>query len=101
MKRPIESRDQFFEVLEATRIEAEALAQRAPGYSTYESIARQLAAMQTMTANGRTPTEDERESIIIGVLAVRELEPAGDPAMDDYISRLHELNGYFREWPAH
>jgi hypothetical protein len=30
---------------------------------------------------------------------VRELEPAYDPAIYDLTQRLHELNGYFREWP--
>jgi hypothetical protein len=99
MNRPIDSRKEFFEVLEQTRLEAEALFQRAPRSNTYESIAAQLAAMQSMTANGRTPTEDERDSITIGLLAVRELEPTHDPALADFIKRLHELNGYFTAWP--
>jgi len=96
---PISNRKDFFEVLEKTRIEAEALTRRVPDYPVYSSIAAQLAAMQSMTADGRTPTEDERDSINIGLLAVRELEPPRDEAMGDFIDRLHELNGYFREWP--
>jgi hypothetical protein len=96
---PLDNRKDFFEVLEQTRIEAEALAQRVPGFPPYRSITRQLEAMQSMTANGRTPTEDERDSISIGLIAVRELEPPKDEAMGDFIDRLHELNGYFREWP--
>ncbi|MDI1436429.1 immunity protein Tsi6 family protein [Polyangium sorediatum] len=99
MNRPIDSRKEFFEVLEQTRIEAEARFQRAPRSALYESIARQLAAMQSMTESGRTPTEDERESITIGLLAARELEPAQDPDLVDFIERLHELNGYFTAWP--
>ncbi len=96
---PLGNRKDFFDCLEQTRIEAEALAARVPGFPPYRSIAAQLAAMQSMTANGRTPTEDERDSITIGLLAVRELEPTDDPVLGDFIDRLHELNGYFREWP--
>ncbi|MDI3284184.1 immunity protein Tsi6 family protein [Polyangium sp. 15x6] len=99
MNRPLDNRKDFFDVLARTRIEAEARFQGAPRSTTYESIARQLAAMQSMTANDRTPTEDERESITIGLLAVRELEPASDPDLADFIERLHELNGYFTAWP--
>ncbi|HVK65785.1 MAG TPA: immunity protein Tsi6 family protein [Polyangium sp.] len=99
MNRPIDSRKEFFEVLEQTRTEAEARFQRAPRSALYESIARQLDAMQSMTASGRTPTEDERESITIGLLAARELEPAQDLDLADFIERLHELNGYFTAWP--
>jgi len=97
--RPIDSRKEFFEILEQTRLEAEARFQRAPRSATHESIANQLAAMQSMTANDRTPTEDERDAITIGVLAVRELEPAHEPDLIDFIERLHELNGYFTAWP--
>src|SRR6187549_2346666 len=96
---PLTTRADFFDVLEKTRIEADALAARSPGFPPYRSIAAQLRAMQSMTAHGRTPTEDERDSISIGLIAVRELEPAADDVMSDFVDRLHELNGYFREWP--
>jgi len=99
MNRPIDSRKEFFEILARTKVEAAAFFQRAPRSVTYESIATQLAAMQSMTADGRTPTEDERDSITIGLLAIRELEPTDDPVLADFIERLHELNGYFTAWP--
>ncbi|MDI1449928.1 immunity protein Tsi6 family protein [Polyangium sp. 6x1] len=99
MNRPLSSRKEFLEVLARTRTEAEARFQQAPRSATYESIARQLDAMQSMTAGGRTPTEDERDSITIGLLAVRELEPAHDADLADFIERLHELNGYLTAWP--
>jgi len=95
----IDTRKQFFDVLEQTRLDADALVRRVNGFPPYRSILAQLEAMQSMTANGRTPTEDERDSISIGLIAVRELEPADDAERDDFIHRLHELNGYFREWP--
>jgi len=59
----------------------------------------QLDAMLRWSANDRTPTKDERQRVTIGTVAVRELEPAYDPAIYDLTQRLHELNGYFREWP--
>ena len=99
-KLPLRKRKDFFEVLDETRREAEALAQQMRGFQPMRSIADQLAAMQTMTAGGRTPTEDERDSISIGLIAVRELEPATDAQLASFTARLHELEGYFREWPA-
>jgi hypothetical protein len=99
-KLPLRKRKDFFDVLDETRREAEALAQQAHGFAPLRSIADQLGAMQSMTAQGRTPTEDERDSISVGLIAVRELEPATDAQMADFNARLHELEGYFREWPA-
>lgn len=99
-KLPIRTRQEFFEVLEETRTEAERLAASAPGFRAFEVILEQLEAMQGWTAGGRAPTDEERESINIGLIAVRDLDPEPDAAMADFIQRLHELNGYFAEWPA-
>ena len=96
---PLTNRADFFEVLERTHLEVEAVVANGRGIGFMHSIANQLAAMKSQTANGRNPTEDERDAITIGLIAVRELEPAVDETMDDLIGRLHELNGYFREWP--
>lgn len=98
-RAPIRTRQEFFEALEQARAEAERLAARTPGFRPYEAILEQLEAMQGWTAGGRTPTDEERDSISIGLIAVRELDPEPDPAMDTFIHRLHELNGYFAEWP--
>lgn len=95
----IDTRKAFFDVLDQTRADADALVQKVNGFPPYQSILAQLDAMKAMTANGRTPTEDERDSISIGLIAVRELEPVDDEQMADFVHRLHELNGYFREWP--
>jgi Tsi6 len=96
---PLTTRDDFFEVLEATLAEARQLAAKTPGFPPYQAIAEQLEAMQSFTAGGRTPTDRERDSISVGLIAVRELDPELGPEMADFIDRLHELNGYFREWP--
>jgi hypothetical protein len=95
----VRTRKEFFETLEKTRREAEELLKESPDYPPFQSIVAQLDGMQTMTADGRTPTEDERDSISIGLIAVRELEPPEDATMASFIKRLHQLEGYFREWP--
>jgi hypothetical protein len=96
---PLRTRKDFFDCLEETLRDAEALAETMRGFPPIESILLQLRAMREMTAAGRTPTEDERDSISIGLIAVRELEPMREPALGDFEKRLPELEGYFREWP--
>ncbi len=96
---PLTNRADFFDVLEQTRVEAEALAARGSGFGPMKSVAKQLEEMKRQTANGRNPTEDERDAVTIGLIAVREFEPPTSESMADLIERLHELNGYFREWP--
>ncbi|HRI66248.1 MAG TPA: hypothetical protein PK156_18500 [Polyangium sp.] len=96
---PLTNRADFFDVLDKTHLEAVKIAANGPGFGPMQSIADQLERMKSLTANGRKPTEDERDSITIGLIAVRELEPPSSEAMGDFLDRLHELNGYFREWP--
>jgi hypothetical protein len=96
---PLTTRKDFFEVLDEAIAEAQLRARRSPGFPPYAVIAEQLEAMRGFTAGGRTPTEEERDSISVGLIAVRELDPQLDDRMSDFIDRLHELNGYFREWP--
>ena len=96
---PLTNRADFFDVLDKTRREVQQIVANGPGFGPMQSVADQLERMTSLTANGRTPTEDERDSITIGLIAVRELDPQSSDAMADLIERLHELNGYFREWP--
>lgn len=98
-KLPLTNRADFFEVLEQTHLEVQGIVANGPRFGPMQSVADQLELMKSQTANGRKPTEDERDAITIGLIAVRELEPPTDEAMGDLIARLHELNGYFREWP--
>jgi hypothetical protein len=98
-KLPLTNRADFFEVLERTHLEVEAAVANGPGIGPMQSIANQLVAMKSQTANGRRPTEDERDAITIGLIAAREFEPVADETMGNLVARLHELNGYFREWP--
>jgi len=96
---PLTNRTDFFDVLELTLVEAEERASKGPGFGPMQSVADQLKKMKSQTTGGRNPTEDERDAITIGLIAVREFEPPETENMADFIARLHELNGYFREWP--
>ena len=60
----------------------------------------QLGAMRRWSANDRSPTDEERKHVSIGLIAVRELVDTGDPAMDEYADWLAELNNYFEDWPT-
>jgi len=95
----INARADFYNVLNDTAKEIKDLITSEPGNSTWELLDMQLDAMLRWTANDRTPTPEERHRITIGTVAVRELEPAHDPAIYDLTQRLHELNGYFSDWP--
>lgn len=95
----INSRSDFFRVLEQTLDEARSFSEKAPGFAPMELIVMQLEAMQSWTAGGREPTLEERKRIDIGPIAIRELEPAEDEEQDEFQLRLHELNGYFEDWP--
>src|SRR5262245_54389344 len=97
---PLQTRKDFFDALQETASDATRLSQQSPGFEPFEMIEQQLRAMQQWTAGGRTPTPAERDSISIGLIAVRELDPEPEGFMADFIARLHELNGYFSEWPA-
>jgi hypothetical protein len=89
----IKTRAEFFEVLARTS----ALAQQ----RQHAAAQAQLQAMTDATANGRTPTDEERRQITIGHGAARALDeqqPAGGEA--EYLECLVQLAGYFDEWPA-
>jgi hypothetical protein len=63
------------------------------------SVARQLAAMEAWTLEGRTPTPEERRQINIGLIAVRELEPLDQPELTELIDALRDINYAFETWP--
>ncbi len=95
----IKSRSDFFRILGVTQKAVGDLLRKVPKSETYEMLELQLDAMWRWTAGDRTPTEEERNSIDIGLLAVRELEPANDDEEQELITNLHELNYYFEYWP--
>jgi hypothetical protein len=96
----IDSRNDFFRVLgECQKICGDILRVQ-PKNQIIEVIDTELDAMWRWTQNDREPTEDERKSIDIGLIAVRELENSGDPTIDALADKLGALNNYFEDWPT-
>ena len=91
----IASRRDFQRILAETIAFVQRLEVKTPGFSVYENIIRQLEAMSTWTKNDRVPTMQERNSIDVGLVAVRELEPDPDLQVQDLCNRLYELNSFF------
>ncbi len=96
---PISSRADFQLALDDAFVAIREWIAKAPRFQTYQEIEVQLGAMKRWTANGRAPTEDERKSITIGPLVLRELDP--EPDLDTYEKQeiLKACHYYFREWP--
>lgn len=72
---------------------------KSPDYEVMQRIARELEAMKRWSEGGREPTEGERESIDIGLLAVREFAD-GPEELAELSEKLFELNNYFEDWPT-
>lgn len=99
----INSRADFFAMLDAALATANAMLARTPTYAVALSAARQLAALKLWTANGRTPTDEERYRISIGIMAARELDdPTRDPKspLSIWAEQLCSLNNYTDGWPS-
>jgi len=94
----IQNRADFFRVVDDALAETRRLGGGPPLRPPLESILYQLEMMQLWTRNGRQPTKDERRSITIGQLVVRELEPAATDELEEYIKVLNELTFYFQLW---
>lgn len=95
----IETRKEFFEVLDRAIAETDRRIAASPNFPLYGNVRRQLEAMKQWTDSGRTPTEDEQQSIDIGLIAVREIDPQDSDEDARYHEILVQLDGYFMEWP--
>ena len=95
---PINSRADFFGVLDRAIAEGKAFQVKYAGDASIDAIVRQLEAVKRWSANGRTPTQAERESIDIGVRAARELE--GDVETYQWSRSLYALDAYIEDWPS-
>lgn len=94
----INGRENFQTLLDKAIADGKALRATRPGDDTVDAIIRQLEAVKGWSANGRTPTDDERESIDIGVRASRELE--GDDEVYAWTRVLYALDAYIEDWPS-
>ncbi len=96
----IASREDFFRVLSQARAVVKKQLDGAPGDVVFMAIGQQLDAMQEWTADGRTPSEEERARVCIGVIGVRELDGSPNEEVQKFAEWLNELNAYFEDWPA-
>lgn len=96
----INSRDDFFQMLDEARKITGDMLRVQPKNWTIESIDTQLDAMQRWTQNDREPTQDERDSITIGLLAVRQLDADRQDQSGQLARMLYDLNNYFDDWPT-
>jgi len=90
----IKTRGEFEAELKEAIYQADLLIKKLPKWPAMQTVRRQLEAMRNWTQGGRTPTEDERKKINIGLIAMREFDD------EEPISSLcHKLNYFFQEWP--
>ncbi len=85
------SRDAFAEALTQARVHT---AERPAGWPLIAQIDAQLAFLAKTTASGRVPSETERSSISLAILAARNLAET-DP---EYADTLAELDYTFRRY---
>lgn len=90
----IKTRGEFEAELREAIYQADKRLQQSPNWEPMKVVRRQLEAMKTWTAGMRTPTEEERKKINIGVIALRNFDDDAEIA-----DLCHKLNYFFQEWP--
>ncbi len=95
----IDSRARFRTVLGEAIALAEKILKRYPKGPALGNVANQLRAMKRFT-DGRDPTEEERESIDVGLVAVRELEDFDDGEVAKLAEMIHPLAAFHEDWPT-
>ena len=89
----------FLAALDATIAEVDALVASEPNYGVWGMLQQQLHAMKAWSTSTKVSDADRLNSITIGRIAARELEPTDQAWMQDLIDRLHLLNHHWRHWP--
>ena len=95
----INSRADYERILQqATQITSRQL-ELQPKNPVMQRIAKELESMKKWSENGHEPSESERQSIDVGLIALREFEGVtGDIA--ELADKLSMLNNYFEDWPS-
>ena len=75
------------------------LLSKTPGDELMQLIFEELNAMRRWSTNGRVPTDDERGSIDVGLLAARDFSDA-QGEKGELVQMLFALNNYFEDWPS-
>lgn len=96
----IDSRADFERVLKEARTITRAMLKATPDNPTIETIDTQLDAMERWTAGGGEPTKHDRDTISVGLIAVRELDADRQDTSGELARKLYELDNYFKEWPT-
>ncbi len=95
----IDSNASFHRVLgEAIDVVHHVLA-HTPGNGTLQRILKQLDAMKLWTHHGLKPSDGQRRSIDVGLVAARELSDATGEVRE-LAKKLFALNNYFEDWPT-
>lgn len=95
----INSRVDFHRVLDEASIIVRGIRTRTPQDPTVQRILKQLDAMARWSSHGRTPSDGERRSIDVGLIAAREFDGARGE-LNDLAEKLFSLNNYFEDWPT-
>jgi hypothetical protein len=96
----IDSRADFFRILEEAAGTSKQLQARSPQDPTIAAIDAQLDAVKHWTYGGREPPAEARKSLDMGLRVTRELSETGDPAMDKFTDQVQILHNYFEDWPT-
>jgi hypothetical protein len=96
----IDSRADFDRVLQEARDITRRMLAARPDNETIEILDTQLDAMGRWTAAGQVPVKADRDTISIGLIAVRELSDVQDAEVQTLVGKLFALNNYFDDWPT-
>ena len=95
----INSRVAYHRILGEAMDLVQGILTRRPDDDMMQLIYEELDAMRRWSADGREPSDDERGSINVGLVAARELSGAtGDEGK--LVPKLLALNHYFEDWPT-
>jgi hypothetical protein len=95
----INSRADYYRVLAGAADIVRGILARTPNNGVMLRIQKELEAMKRWSAGTREPSEDERNSIDLGLIAAREFEGATG-ILKDLANKLFALNNYLEAWPT-
>ncbi|MBW2454714.1 MAG: hypothetical protein JRI68_09390 [Deltaproteobacteria bacterium] len=100
MQHQLTSRDEFHAKLAEMLAEVGRLISERPKNEVLDTIEIQLDAMRRWTADGRTPTKEDRAWPELGPISFTQLDPKQEDLEFSAIKPwLSELHWYFYDWP--
>lgn len=95
----INSRREFLEELARAQAIVATLTRRLPGELPLRDAARQVVDIEQWTANGRTPTYEERDSVNLAIVLFKEYEMTDDGDILALRSMAPWITYYAKFWP--